>query len=211
MPAVLVAAAEKALRAGGSPRSPGTIGHDDCQRADEYDPVERGHRVGFGRRRLTGGYVAARGRKLTWASSWARARCGRGRDPNGLLWRSLAVEPRAVCKGEACASPAREVRTLSANDIAQSFPSLDAGIVSAGTAGGHLAWHRTCYCQVMSDASDLPAKDTDASASFDNATVGQAGKPAGDDDLSSAGEWPVRALGRRATWRFFGQKGGRRS
>jgi hypothetical protein len=63
----------------------------------------------------------------------------------------------------------------------------------------------------MSDALDLPAKDTDAAGSFDNDTVGQSGKPAGDDDLSSAGEWPVRALGRRATWRCFVQKGGRRS
>jgi hypothetical protein len=63
----------------------------------------------------------------------------------------------------------------------------------------------------MSDVSDLSAKDSDAADSFADDTVGQSGKPDGDDDLSSSGGWPMRAVGRRATWRFFVQKGGRRS
>jgi hypothetical protein len=64
----------------------------------------------------------------------------------------------------------------------------------------------------MSDVSDLPAKDVDAADSFADDPVGRSGKPDGDgaDDLSSSGGWPMRALGRRATWRFFVQKKGRR-
>jgi hypothetical protein len=58
----------------------------------------------------------------------------------------------------------------------------------------------------MSDVSDLSSKDSDSVDSFANDTVGQSGKPDGGDDLSSGGGWPIRALGRRATWRFFVQR-----
>jgi hypothetical protein len=65
----------------------------------------------------------------------------------------------------------------------------------------------------MSDVSDLPAKDVDAADSFADDPVGRTGTPDGDDadGLASGGAWPKRALGRRATWRFFVQKAGPRS
>jgi hypothetical protein len=90
----------------------------------------------------------------------------------------------------------------------------DAGLGASGKRMGR-TWPGTESApdRVMSDASDLPAKDVDAADSFADHSVGRSGKPDDDgaDDLSSGGGWPLRALGRRATWRFFVQKGGRRS
>jgi hypothetical protein len=60
----------------------------------------------------------------------------------------------------------------------------------------------------MSDVSDLPAKDVDATDSFVADREGWSGKPDGDPagELAPAGGWPIRAQGRRATWRFFVRK-----
>ena len=65
----------------------------------------------------------------------------------------------------------------------------------------------------MSDVSDLPAKEVDAADSFAEDPVGRSGKRDGDgaEDFASSAGWPMRALGRRATWRFFVRKADRSS